>query len=245
MPIARERAKFLRRRLLWLLAALVVLLGLMAVWSWSPLRTWLDIDLMVSSLRRMGSSFGLVAAMFSFALAVAAAVPLIFLSLVAIVAFGPWAGAACCLAGALMGACLSYGLGRFLGREALEHFGGMRVNALSRGLARRGVLAVIVVRLVPVAPFAVVNMIAGASHIRLRDLMMGTTIGMMPSTIAMMIFLEQIIVALRQPTALRVWMVVLTLVLIAMGALGLRHWLRHSRRILEPSATIPDRRIKR
>ncbi|MBT9506399.1 VTT domain-containing protein [Rhodoferax sp.] len=229
MSMAHDRQKRLRLRLLWLLAALVVLIGLAAAWSWSPLRTWLDMDLMVASLRRVGQSFGFVAAVTIFALAVAAAVPLIFLTLVCIVAFGPWIGAACTLLGALVGACLSYGLGKYLGREALEHFGGARVNALSQQLARRGVLAVIAVRLVPVAPFAIVNMIAGASHIRLRDLLLGTAVGMTPGTVAMMIFMEQIMVALKQPSAGRIWMVALTLLLIVLGVWGLRRWMRHSR----------------
>ena len=97
---------------------------------------------------------------------------------------------------------LSFGerIGRLSHRGALEQ------------LARRGVLAVIAVRLVPVAPFAIVNMIAGASHIRLRDLLLGTAVGMTPGTVAMMIFMEQIMVALKQPSAGRIWMVALTLV---------------------------------
>jgi phospholipase D1/2 len=40
--------------------------------------------------------------------------------------------------------------------------------------------AIVAVRIVPVAPFAVINLFTGASHIRLRDYLIGTLLGMIP-----------------------------------------------------------------
>ena len=167
-----------------------------------------------------------MAAVAGFALALTVAIPLTFLTLVALVAFGPWAGLGCVMAGAMIGATASYGLGHVLGRQALERLAGARVNLLSQRLASRGVLAVIVLRLVPVAPFAVINMVAGASHIRLRDLLVGTAIGMAPSTLAMAFFVDQIAAALRAPTPLTFVLLALTLALIIAGAWGVQRWLR-------------------
>jgi uncharacterized membrane protein YdjX (TVP38/TMEM64 family) len=45
------------------------------------------------------------------------------------------------------------------------------------------VLAVIVIRMLPIAPFAIVNMIAGASHLRIKDFVLGTMLGMLPGTL--------------------------------------------------------------
>ena len=44
-------------------------------------------------------------------------------------------------------------------------------------------IAVAAVRLVPVAPFTVVNLAAGACSIRLMDYLLGTLIGMLPGLI--------------------------------------------------------------
>jgi uncharacterized membrane protein YdjX (TVP38/TMEM64 family) len=226
MPAPELDARRLRWRLLALGALAALLIGLAAAWAWSPLKTWLDIGLVVGALQRLGQAAGPLAALAGFALAVAAAVPLVFLTLVTIVAFGPWTGLACALPGALIGASISYGLGAALGREAVERLGGARVNALSRQLARRGVLAIVVLRLTPVAPFAIVNMAAGASHIRLRDLLLGTAIGMAPSTLVMMLFVDRIIAGLRQPGQFGLALAALTLALLAAGAWLLRRWLR-------------------
>lgn len=216
----------LRRKLVLLVLALLAVVGLAIAWSWSPLRQWLDVDLVVSQLRHFGQDFGPVAAIAGFALALIVAVPLTFLLLVALMALGPWAGLACALVGALIGAAASYGLGHVLGRDVLVRLAGQRVNLLSQRLASRGLVAVILVRLVPVAPFAVVNMVAGASDIRLRDLLLGTAIGMTPGALGMMLFVDQITAALREPTPLTFLLAALTLVLIAAGAWGLQRWLR-------------------
>ena len=162
-------------------------------------------------------------------MALALAVPLTFLTLVAIIAFGPWGGFACALPGALLGASASYLAGRWLGRGAIERLGGERVKALSLQLEKRGLLAVILVRFVPVAPFAVVNMMAGASRIRLRDLLLGTAIGMTPSTVFMMVFLERVIEALRRPSEGGAVFIGATVLLLALGGWGLKRWLSASR----------------
>ncbi|MCY7307638.1 MAG: VTT domain-containing protein [Rhodoferax sp.] len=220
------RQQNLRHKLVWLGVVAVVLVGLAVAWSWSPMRAWLDVDAMVGALQRFSQSFGPAAAVAGFALALTFAVPLVFLTLVALAAYGPWMGFACTVSGALLGATASYGIGAFLGREVLRRLAGERINLISERLAQHGLLAVIVVRLVPVAPFAVVNMVAGSSHIRLHHLLLGTAIGMTPGTLAMMLFVDQITEALRQPSALTFALLALTVVLIVAGGWAMQHWLR-------------------
>jgi len=216
----------LKRKLVLLVVALVLIAGLAAAWTWSPLRDWLDVDAVVAAIRRVGQSFGPAAAVAGLTLGLVLAVPLMFLTLVAVAAYGPLAGSGYVVAGALLSAALSYGIGLFLGREVVERLAGPRVNLLSRRLARQGLLAVIAVRLVPVAPFAVVNMVAGASHIRLRDLLLGSAVGVLPGTLAVALFLEQIQAALRSPTPWTFALAGLTVLLIGLGGWGLRRWLR-------------------
>lgn len=190
------------------------------------MRAWLDVDVVVATLQRLGKSFGPVAAVCGFALALTVAIPLSFLTIVALVAYGPAAGFACAIVGALMSAAASYGVGAYLGREVVQRLGGERVNRLSERLGRRGLLAVVAVRMIPVAPFAVVNMVAGASKIRLRDLLLGTLIGISPGTLGMMLFVDQINAALRQPTPLTFALAALVVVLILAGAWAMQRWLR-------------------
>jgi uncharacterized membrane protein YdjX (TVP38/TMEM64 family) len=221
-----RHAQGLRFRLAMLALLLAALIGLALAWSWSPLKDVLDIDMAVAALQRFGTQAGALAGMFAFALAVALAVPLTFLTLVTIVAFGPWMGGATALGGALVGAAISFALGRMLGRDAMAKLAGPRLQALSERLGQRGLLAIIMVRLVPIAPFAIVNMVAGVTHIRLRQLLAGTAIGMAPSTLFMMAFVDSMLAMLRNPGPKSYGLVALTIVLIGAGALLFRRWMR-------------------
>jgi uncharacterized membrane protein YdjX (TVP38/TMEM64 family) len=218
----------LRVKLPMLIGVILILLGLAMAWSWSPLRHWLDLDRLVALVRQLGTAFGPVAATFFFALALTLAVPLTILTLVVIVAFGPITGFLCSVLGALAAAVLSYGLGAALGRDVVRRLAGARVNALSQRLAQRGLLAVIAVRMVPVAPFAIVNMIAGASHIRLQDLLLGTLLGMTPGTLAMAVFVDQIIEAMKRPSQTRLALLLGSLALIGVGLWYARRWARRA-----------------
>ncbi|HWG96271.1 MAG TPA: VTT domain-containing protein [Nitrospira sp.] len=64
-------------------------------------------------------------------------------------------------------------------------------------LQRRG--AVVAVRVSPVAPFTVVNMIAGATHIRTRDFLSRTVLGELPGLSAIAVFVDQVTTILHSP----------------------------------------------
>jgi len=226
---AQAPPSWLRYKLAILVAVMLSIVLLALAWSFSPLHEWLDVDRVVVALRQLASDHGLLIAALAFAVALVFAVPLTFLTLVVVVAFGPVAGFVCAMAGAQAGAFCSYGLGAVLGRDIVRKLGGVQVNRVSQKLAQSGLLAVIAVRMVPVAPFAVVNMIAGASHIRLRDLLLGTLLGMAPGTLAIAVFVETILDAMRHPSPRSGIMVVFTVALIAAGAWLARAWFRRTK----------------
>src|SRR6202012_3037616 len=72
----------------------------------------------------------------------------------------------------------------------------------SERVARRGIIAVVILRILPIAPFTIVNLVAGASHIRMRDFMLGTLIGMGPGVLLTVSFAHQLVAAMRHPTPL-------------------------------------------
>ena len=114
-------------------------------------------------------------------------------------AFGPLLGPAYALAGSLLAAAVTFAIGRALGRDWVRRLATRRVMAFNRRLNRHGLLAMTVLRLFPVAPFTVVNLIAGASDIRARDYMLGSLIGMSPGIILMTLFGDRLGAWLRQP----------------------------------------------
>jgi phospholipase D1/2 len=115
-------------------------------------------------------------------------------------AFGPWLGFIYAVVGALLSALVSFLIGAMIGRETLTSVLGPRLNRIRRQVRKKGVIAVAVIRLVPVAPFGVVNLVAGASKIRLLDFALGTAIGMLPGIAVMAALGHQITLVLTRPS---------------------------------------------
>jgi uncharacterized membrane protein YdjX (TVP38/TMEM64 family) len=116
------------------------------------------------------------------------------------VSFGAWPGLPFAAAGALASATVTYGVGSWLGARTLRRFLGPRLNRIRRGIARRGILAVTTVRLVPVAPFTLVNLVAGALKVPLADYLVGTALGLAPGLAAMSLLGDQLARILAGPT---------------------------------------------
>lgn len=110
--------------------------------------------------------------------------PASVLSIGAGVLFGLPVGLATVLVGAVAGAVGAFALSRGLGRSAVADVGGARLARLDALLRRRGLLAMISVRLVPVLPFAALNYACGLTAIRLRDYAAGTFLGILPGATA-------------------------------------------------------------
>lgn len=98
--------------------------------------------------------------------------------------FGLWAGAGLALAAALVGAVISFGLGRLLGREAVDRLIRGRLARVDALLADHGLSAILIVRLVPLVPFIAINYASGLSGVRFRHYVLGSAVGMVPGSLA-------------------------------------------------------------
>jgi phosphatidylserine/phosphatidylglycerophosphate/cardiolipin synthase-like enzyme/uncharacterized membrane protein YdjX (TVP38/TMEM64 family) len=128
------------------------------------------------------------------------AVPILALIGATVVALGPVLGFVCSAVGTLLAASATFGLGRLMGRKPLQRWLGRRVDALEERIAKRGVIAIALIRKVPIAPFTIVNLAIGALGIRFRDFILGTALGMLPGIAAFAFVSERVIDAWREPT---------------------------------------------
>jgi uncharacterized membrane protein YdjX (TVP38/TMEM64 family) len=83
---------------------------------------------------------------------------------------------------------------------------GPRLDRIRRHVVKQGVIAVAAIRLVPVAPFTFVNLVAGASQIRLQDYIFGTILGLTPGLLVMSALGHQVLQIITQPTATNIAM---------------------------------------
>jgi phosphatidylserine/phosphatidylglycerophosphate/cardiolipin synthase-like enzyme/uncharacterized membrane protein YdjX (TVP38/TMEM64 family) len=178
-----------------------LLLALGAVWRWTPLGESLDIDTLAAGGRWLrGQPLTPLLVVGCYVLAGFAVVPVTLLFIATVIVFGPWMGTAYCLLGGELSALACFGAGHFLGRDTVRRLAGDRIHGISRKLGERGILTMITLRIVPVAPFSIVNVIAGVSEIRLRDFAIGNLIGMLPGVVAVAFVTDRALTSLLDPS---------------------------------------------
>jgi uncharacterized membrane protein YdjX (TVP38/TMEM64 family) len=200
------------------LIVLLALLALPAAWRWTPLGEWINFETITAwqqSVKGDPAALYLVAA--AYVLGGLVFFPVTVLTVATVLTFGPAAGNAYALTGWLLSAALSYGIGRLLGRELLRKMAGPRLDRLIRQAERHGIVAVLTMRLLPVAPFTLVNLFVGASYIRFRDFIFASVLGRIPGIVALTLVGIQFENALRAP-GVRTFAVLGLIVLLALLA---------------------------
>jgi phospholipase D1/2 len=213
--------------LAWPLVVLSFVVGLFAAWRWTPLSEYVTPQAVTAWATSLANDpVGPLLVMGAYTLATLTMFPRTLLTLAAVVAFGPAEGFVYAMLGILGAALLTYYGGRVLSRDAIRRLAGPRLNRLSRELRRRGLISVIAIRLIPVAPFIVVNMVAGAARIRVGHYSLGTAIGMLPGTLTATLLGGQLDNALRDPANVNYGIIVMVMIAVLAAFLAVRRWRR-------------------
>jgi len=162
-------------------------------WQWGPLGQWVDFEAL-ASWQSSFKSDPLAPYIIAGAYVLSAIIffPITLLTAATIFTFGPIDGNIYSLTGWLLGASVGYAAGKLVGREWLLGWVGSRVDRLDREAGRNGLLAVLALRVVPLAPFTIVNLFIGASHVCFRDFILGSVLGRIPGLVALTLFEVQI-----------------------------------------------------
>jgi uncharacterized membrane protein YdjX (TVP38/TMEM64 family) len=199
--LPRESREPLPRRFAGLVALTLTLIVITLAWRYTPLREYMNLQSMVGlagELRELPLTPLWI--MLAFVIGGLLMVPVTLLIAATGIVFGTFPGAWYAMAGSLLSAAAGYLVGVMLGRDAVRRMMGARISRLSVRIARRGVIAMIIVRTLPLAPYSVVNIVAGASHIRWRDYLIGTAIGMLPGIFLTTTFADYLVMAIRTPS---------------------------------------------
>lgn len=189
-----------RTRFLFIAAYALVGVGLVWLWQQPQARALLSLPALSEAGRTLlQTPFGSLAVIGGYVLAVFLAVPVAALIAAGVLVFGPWPGMAYAMAGMLAGAVVAWAVGRWSGPALIDRAAGGRLALLSAHLHRRGLWTVAVVRALPVAPFLVVNVAAGALGVRLRDYVLGSFLGLLPGTVGMSLFMDRVVAVWREP----------------------------------------------
>jgi phosphatidylserine/phosphatidylglycerophosphate/cardiolipin synthase-like enzyme/uncharacterized membrane protein YdjX (TVP38/TMEM64 family) len=212
----------------WLKIAMTVLIvaGLTAMWQFTPVgETFSPTRVTAWAETFAGRPWAPLIVLAAFTPAAIVMFPRPLITLFAVVAFGPWLGFAYAMAGILISALFTYWLGTRMDRSTVRRLAGPKLSRILDVLRRRGLVALTALRLVPLAPFTIEGIVAGAIRIRLRDFTIGTALGMLPGTLAATVFGDQLEIALRDPGEVNLWIVGGVTVALITATLLVRRWL--------------------
>jgi uncharacterized membrane protein YdjX (TVP38/TMEM64 family) len=176
---------FLDRRLWLMLAALAAFIAL----KWSGLTDYLSLDTLKAhretltvwvSAHMIYASLGYVAV---YVVAVAFSFPgAVFLTLAGGFLFGPVLGTLLTVTGATIGATLIFSFAKVIfGENALDRFGAPAAR-LAEGIRRNAASYLLVLRLVPLFPFFLVNLVPAFVGVPLVVYVVTTFVGIIPGT---------------------------------------------------------------
>lgn len=190
-PVPPEAAPRVPRRLIFRFLILVLLVGTgLALLRWSPLGEYLTGEKLRATIEMLRDSWWApVALIAAFVILCPLGVPASPMVIAGGVIFGVVVGSFYNILGTFLGGAASYFLGRWLGRDFVQHLAGKRLKKVERAIARRGFWGMVGARFVPL-PFALVNYCAALAGVRPGLFLVTTLIGLMPTQIIFTYFAD-------------------------------------------------------
>jgi uncharacterized membrane protein YdjX (TVP38/TMEM64 family) len=227
------------------LAAFAAAIGLlMAIWRFTPLSHAVTAENAIALAREFGSRPW---APFVVILAYTPACFLMFprplVTLAGVMAFGPWLGFVYALTGIVLSSVVTYYVGKRMRRDTVRRLAGSRLDRMIEVLRKHGLLAMTLLRLVPIAPFAVEGIVAGAVRLKLWQLAAGTALGALPGTLTATIFADQLETAFSGGE-FNWWIAGGCVALLGAGIFAVKRWFTKMARRMDAAGTAPGRELR-
>jgi uncharacterized membrane protein YdjX (TVP38/TMEM64 family) len=162
-------------------------------------------------------------------------VPRTFFTVAAGVLFGSISGLLLTVTGTALAAAGAFWLARLLGGRIVERYARQPLVAWIRArLDRSGLLAMVSLRLIPAMPFSVLNYASGVSGVRFPPFVLGTVLGVLPGTVAVVVLGDAAVGGNPHPAMFAVSLVC--------GLIGLAGSVLAARRVPAPAGPVPGDR---
>lgn len=200
-----------------------------AAWRWTPLGDQIEPAHIAEWIRSIRSSpFGPLLLALLYIGGGLLMVPNTALNAATIISLGSGVGMAAALAGSMVSALTFFALGRRFGTKRLRKLAPHQLERLQKMMKHGSALKMASLRMVPVAPFTVVNVVAGSVPVRTLPFSAGTFIGLLPGNLMLGVFGHQLRAVLRSPAPRDIALLAIIVVVAGLGA-----WWLHRRSLGE------------
>jgi phosphatidylserine/phosphatidylglycerophosphate/cardiolipin synthase-like enzyme/membrane protein DedA with SNARE-associated domain len=217
------------------LAGIVLAIAaLMALWRFTPLKEAATPEAAIAWAKTFGRQpWAPWVLMAAYTPACLVMFPRPLITLASVIAFGPWLGFLYSLTGICCSSAATWWMGRHMRRDTVRRLAGKRLDRMAEVLKKHGLLAMTLLRLVPLAPFAVESIVAGAIRMRLWHVVVGTAIGLLPGTLTTTVFGDAIETAVTGSGQVNWWLVGGALGTLAGGAWAVKRWFTRMERRMQ------------
>ena len=162
------------------MVGMILVIGVILSLRFTPLREYTTVHqlvLLVEGARTSPSA--MIIFYLAFVLAVLA-LPITIFPIVGGVLLGFWPAFIFSSLATTTGALLAFLLARYFGRGFVESYLKGKLKSWDKTLAKKGLWAVVLLRIIGIPPFILMNYAMGLSRIKFRHFLMGTFIGILP-----------------------------------------------------------------
>lgn len=143
--------------------------------------------------------------------------------------FDPWIAVLTATAGMLASTAVNHWIGAHFGNAISTRVPASVTRRINRVAEASDAWSLAGLRLIPIAPFTVINLVAGASGVNLRDFLVGSIIGMGPGIVLICLSVDRARAALQGEAVFDPWIVV-AIAVAGVAIIGLRAWQQKARK---------------
>lgn len=224
-----------KSRLPLLLGLVLTFAGLAMLWHFTPLGDLLTPERIARKLEVVEKSdWAPLYFLVAFVAGGLVMFPVTVLSAATAITFPPYKAAPISFTGILLSAALLHWLGaRFL-KQPVRKLLGKTIHKVDDALKDRSILTIATLRMMPIAPFTLVNLAAGAMSVKFSDYMLGTALGLAPGLTMMCIFGRQVRAFWNHPTITKA-LVGVAIIMVWIGvSVMLQRWLSRRNAVVSP-----------
>jgi phospholipase D1/2 len=143
--------------------------------------------------------------------------------------FDPWVAVLTATAGVLASTTVNHWIGSHFANAISAHIPRPVASRINKLADASDAWSLAGLRLIPIAPFTVINLVAGASGVNLRDFLVGSIIGMGPGIVLICLSVDRARAALQGEAVFDPWIVV-AIAVAGVAIIGLRAWQQKTRK---------------
>lgn len=236
-----------RHRGIWLAAGILVLLiGLAATWRWTALADTISLRKTTAwAIALRDNPARPLIILVAYVVGSLVMFPITILILATALVFGPLLGSAYSFAGCLLGAAVTYAVGYVVGKDLVQRLLGRKWKRVERELGKSGVMAVAAIRLLPIAPFTIVNIVSGAFKVPIWDYFLGSLLGLAPGILVTNFFAHQFARAIRNPGVGSYTLLGVSILVVVLAAIWLRRKFKSKEPTENTTSSIRSRRSRK